>query len=365
MRRISIILSLSCLFMWASSQSLYAQATIQGKITDAQTGRPLAGVNVFLSGTKMGAATNDAGFFRLYGIPAGGYRLVVSIIGYELKIVDIVVGHGKSVEINFKLKPTVYQLPKLYVRNLGEEWKDNLERFTDHFIGREGWADSVIILNPEVLVFDKNWWGRLTAEALAPLQIKNEALGYTITYYLKDFSQAGGTTKWDGEPLFTEMKPAGPAQAAYWKHNRKQAFYGSLRHFLLALIHHRLDEDGFILYRHRQGVYGYMPGNKDKISGENLIETSDKDFLYDLSFFNRLEIVYLREDEAIEYVQWLPGAYRAPRRTQTSYLKLNEHPVTVDADGEILQPYGATQFGYFSFQRLAYLTPRGYRPKDF
>src|SRR5699024_7520688 len=121
----------------------------------------------------------------------------------------------------------------------------------------------------------------------------------------------------------------------------------------------------FILYNHRRVIYGHSSNSRDKISGAKIIEEADKDFLYRLNFFGRLEIVYLRENEALEYVQWLPGAYRAPRGRQTSFLVLNEHPVTIDGDGGISQPYGVNQFGYFSFGRLAFLTPREYRPKDF
>lgn len=365
MRRISIILLLSCLFMGANSPKLHAQSTIRGKVTDAQTGKPLSRANIFLSGTKIGTATNETGYYRLDNIPVGGYRLVVSIIGYKQKTIDIIIGHGASKEISFELESVVYELPELRVRNLDEEWEENLGRFIDHFVGQMSWADSVKILNPEVLIFDKNWWGRLNAKALAPLKIKNYALGYNITYHLKEFSQSGGLTRWDGEPLFREMTPVDSAQATYWQQNRRKAFYGSLRHFLLTLISRRTEEEGFVLYNHRQGVYGYSSNNRDNVSGDNIIEEADRDFLYDLNFFGRLEIIYLREDEAMEYIQWVPGVYRSPRGTQTSYLELNEHPITVDADGEIIQPYGATQFGYFSFERLAFLTPREYRPKDF
>src|SRR5699024_9663065 len=101
MRRVSIIFSLSCLILWAYRPQLHAQPTIEGKVIDVQTGKPLPEANVFLSGTKMGTATNDAGYYRLSNIPPGGYRLVVSIIGYEQKVSDVIVGHQASKEINF------------------------------------------------------------------------------------------------------------------------------------------------------------------------------------------------------------------------------------------------------------------------
>jgi len=46
-------------------------------------------------------------------------------------------------------------------------------------------------------------------------------------------------------------------------------------------------------------------------------------------------------------------------------MDLNEHPITIDADGEVNEPYGATVFGHFSYERLADLTPREYRPVGF
>lgn len=366
MRKVSIILLLFGLFTGVNIAVLQAQATISGRITDAETGKPLPRVNVFISGTKMGTGSNEEGYYRITDIPPGGYRLVVSIIGYQRETVDVIIGRGETVEIDFELKPVVYKLPKLFVRNLDEEWKENLEEFTNHFIGWGRWADSVIILNPGVLVFDETWWGKLTAKALAPLKIKNKALGYIITYYLKEFSHSGGLTKWDGEPFFTEMTPSDSAQAAYWERNRRKAFYGSFRHFLLALINHRVDQAGFELYNIRQRAYRFMRNNPEEISAETIIEQGKKEFLYHLNFFGQLKIVYRRADETLEYVKWLrPATYRAPRGAQTSYLELNKHPVKLDRNGEIILPYAVTQYGYFAFQRIAYLTPRGYRPANY
>src|SRR5699024_4537138 len=141
MGRIAVILSLISLILWAYRPQLHAQPTIEGKVIDVQSGKPLPETNVFLSGTKMGTATNDAGYYRLSNIPPGGYRLVVSIIGYEQKVSDVIIGHQASKQINLELEPVVYELPELSVRNLDEEWKENLERFTDHFVGQKSWAD--------------------------------------------------------------------------------------------------------------------------------------------------------------------------------------------------------------------------------
>lgn len=149
-------------------------------------------------------------------------------------------GPGQSKTINFKLNPVIYELPEVFVGNLDKKWERHLSRFFELFIGMSENADSVKILNPEVLRFETRWWGRFSAEALAPLQIENRALGYRITYYLDEFEHSGTVTKWDGNPLFTEIIPSDSLQAVYWTENRKEAFYGSLRHFILALLHDRV-----------------------------------------------------------------------------------------------------------------------------
>lgn len=345
-------------------ETLRAQATIEGRVTNPNTREPLVAVNVFLSGTKIGTATNLDGRFILEGIPTGGHRLVVSSIGYKRKIFEIVVSPDEHRTMNFELPPVVYEMPEIYVGNLDKKWEKRLERFTDLFIGETVWADSVTILNPEVLRFKTRWWGRLSAEALAPLKIENRALGYHITYFLVEFEHTGTRTRWDGEPLFTELQPADSAQASYWQQNRREAFYGSLRHFLLALLDDRVREEGFLLHNIREGVYGFRPHNKYRTTRRRLISQGDQEFLHDLNFFGRLEIIYTRDSEDWDYVRWRHN-HEGPAGVQTSFLELNERPVTIDPDGEILEPYGATQFGYFAFQRIANATPREYRPQNF
>jgi hypothetical protein len=351
------------LLAFGTTEKSVAQTTIGGKITDAKTGKPLRGVNVFLSGTKIGTATDVLGKYQLRRIPPGGHRLVVSIIGYGRTLTEIVIGPGETREMDFELKPVVYEMPEIFVGNLDKKWERRLRRFTGLFIGESEWADSVEILNPEVLRFDTKWWGRLSAKALAPLEIENRALGYHITYHLDEFEHTGTRTRWDGEPLFTEMNPADSTQAAYWNRNRREAFYGSLRHLLLALLQDQVREEGFILNTLREGIHGYQE-NRFRTSAQRLINGTDENYLYHMQFYGRLEIIYTREEEDWRYVRW-QHSHRGPAGSQTSYLELNERPITVDTDGEILEPYGATQFGYFAFQRLADATPREYRPEDF
>ena len=364
MRSILITILVCTISGFIYTNPVKAQASIAGTITDADTQKPLSDAHVFLSGTKIGTSTNDTGQFKLQKIPAGGYQLVISSIGYKRTKVEVIISPGEDKTIDFKLKPVVYEMPEVYVGNLDEQWEDDLEDFIDLFIGMSEFADSVQILNPEVLRFDKNWWGKFTAEALGPLKIENKAMGYNITYYLEEFEYTGSQTRWDGEPLFVEMTPNDSQQARYWQQNRRKAFFGSVRHFLLALLDNRVKEEGFNMFLEINNRFNFHSNDFRPVKAKRLIRESEQDYLHHVSFLSRLEIVYTRAKENSRFLRWSRETRRPPK-LQTSYIKLNERPITVDANGEILEPYGATLFGYFAFTRLASLTPQEFRPEGY
>jgi iron complex outermembrane receptor protein len=60
-----------------------AQHTLRARVTDEHTGEPLAGVNVVLEGTALGAATDTDGAAVVSGIPEGTHAVVFSFVGFE------------------------------------------------------------------------------------------------------------------------------------------------------------------------------------------------------------------------------------------------------------------------------------------
>ena len=60
---------------------LFAQMTVSGTVTDASTGDALAGANVVVDGTDMGAAANANGGYSISNVPDGA-TLTASMIGY-------------------------------------------------------------------------------------------------------------------------------------------------------------------------------------------------------------------------------------------------------------------------------------------
>lgn len=363
-RVISIVL-ISVLSILGRAELLCAQAIVEGRLTDTDSQQLLQGAHVFLSGTKIGDQTDHAGRYRMNNVPPGSHRLVVSMVGYGKKVYVLQIGPKDHKIVDLNLKPVVYEMNDLDVGRQSRRWEKNYERFQELFLGYTEAAESVVILNPEVLRFNANFWGHLSAEALAPLRIENRTLGYHIIYYLDEFKHTGLKTRWDGESVFTEMNPSDSLQQARWEENRRKAFYGSMRHFWLSLLQDRLEEEGFLLYNVKESGLLGLPDTRQPVAFKRLMRPGKKYYLHKVQYTGSLEVIYTREDEDYSYLKWSGERDRSPGNAQFSWLELNEKFVTVDTDGEIVEPYGAIQSGYFGFHRLADLTPREYRPEDF
>lgn len=79
----------------ASAQTPAGPGTLTGILTDSTTNKPVPFATVALQTTDnkliTGAVTNDKGAFQLTAIPVGSYKLAVSFVGYQTKIVNSIV----------------------------------------------------------------------------------------------------------------------------------------------------------------------------------------------------------------------------------------------------------------------------------
>src|SRR5207237_8506431 len=58
------------------------QGGITGRVTDQSTGLPVPTAAVVVTGTSIGALSNDSGGYVIRGVPAGTHRLRASRVGY-------------------------------------------------------------------------------------------------------------------------------------------------------------------------------------------------------------------------------------------------------------------------------------------
>lgn len=98
------LLTLLALFLGANL--LYAQeVSIRGTVVD-EFGYPLAGAEVLLVDTLLGAQTDIDGIYIISGVAPGSYNLSVRFLGYEPQtLFNIIVKSKGNPEYNFSLSP--------------------------------------------------------------------------------------------------------------------------------------------------------------------------------------------------------------------------------------------------------------------
>ena len=111
------------LFLWLilmlGSQPAWAQFTVSGTITDANTGEPLIGANVFHQPTSSGASTDQNGKFSL-DLPGQDATIRVSFIGYQSERIEV---SASNSDVTIALKPDVANLEELVVTGLASSAK--------------------------------------------------------------------------------------------------------------------------------------------------------------------------------------------------------------------------------------------------
>ncbi|GIV80399.1 MAG: TonB-dependent receptor [Litorilinea sp.] len=88
---------------------------VQGHVLD-EAALPLAGVNVYVEGTALGAATAADGSFTIAGVPAGEQVLVARMLGFAPARQTVVVPAGAATEVTFTLIEQPIDLDEIVVR---------------------------------------------------------------------------------------------------------------------------------------------------------------------------------------------------------------------------------------------------------
>lgn len=112
---------------------------VRGTVTDAETQRPLANVQVTVEGTGRGGFTNRDGRYVVARIPDGTHRIIASSIGHRTSAVEVDIASGDTVTVDFVLESVPTALDELVVTVTGEQRRVEL----GHVVGRIN-ADSVV-----------------------------------------------------------------------------------------------------------------------------------------------------------------------------------------------------------------------------
>ena len=107
---------LTCLMLVFVLHAWAQDRTVSGKVTDADSGEGLPGVNVLIKGTSQGVNTDLDGNYKI-SVPSEGGTLVFTFIGMANQEVEI----GSRSVIDVEMKADVRQLSEVVVTALGIE----------------------------------------------------------------------------------------------------------------------------------------------------------------------------------------------------------------------------------------------------
>ncbi len=87
------------------------EGKITGRVTDETTGEPLAGTNILVEGTSLGAATDTEGGYVILGVPVGTYIVRGEFIGYRpMRISNLRVSGRLTTTADFALSSEAIEL---------------------------------------------------------------------------------------------------------------------------------------------------------------------------------------------------------------------------------------------------------------
>ncbi len=323
---------------------------IRGRVVDDSTGVPLPLANVFVSNSTIGTAANEEGKFELKGVPIGTQQIVASIVGYEPSSFTAQLSDSIVQVVVFRLKARAVQMPGIDIEEKDPvEWRKHLQRFIDVFFGSTSNAAQCKILNPQVLDFAYDEEAdRLVATAREPLDIENLALGYRVQCVLVLFTHSPQTFQYIGFTGFRLLVPGSIDEAEQWKANRRNAYFGSKRHFLQALAKNSAKKDGFDVYNIRRDWINIAlrkpVGFEMNVDG--LLSPGDTPYEKKLDFQDMLQVIYTHE-----------------HITRISIIELNGLSLTVFTNGLTANPLGLWTYGYWSTQRGGEMLPLDYEPE--
>lgn len=243
----ALLSALLVLLSYCASAQTRTDSTIiiKGRVTDAETRKPLAGTSVYLNGTYLGTSTDTAGNFSLTAIKTNT-PLMVSYVGYESQTIKNYSDNG----LDISLKPKVNRLKEVTITVDEMSREKKMKLFLRQFIG-EDYKDCAIGNPDDIwLHYNKNKF-ELTAGADKPLLITNKKLGYKVTYFLDTFRYTesisrGNETNYRGNYFFAEDTTGlKPAEIKKILTARDDAFFGSRMHFIRTLWADKLTQNNF------------------------------------------------------------------------------------------------------------------------
>lgn len=387
-------------------QSSFCQANeLNGIVINGEDNSKLVAASIFINNSSRGTLSDANGAFTLRGITEKTFDLIISYTGFttvSLKITPGNIGHFQTIKM-VPRKQTMEDISIMIPEKEG--WKKWGKFFTDAFLGESDFAKNCSIENPKALHFfyDKKQ-NRLIAYSNDNLIIRNKALGYLIKYQLEEFSYdySNKIVTYVGYTNFEDLNRSA-REKGRWVRARKEAYSGSLMHFMRAVYSNSVAGQGFEV-REMIRVYNddtlfrkfYLPGNMPEVidgddhytaiagkipyfkkipdyvdllnqhifSFENAVQFDSSSLQKEFYFDQFLQVIYKNGYLNKDYLL-ANGLSPFLKSNQISDVRLlGKEPLIIEKDGSYFNPLHVMTSGYWGWCKLAEMLPTDYETAD-
>jgi hypothetical protein len=111
--KLSLLKQLIVFYLFILIPSICVAGTtgkISGNVSDKETGKPLAGVNIQIKGTYQGAASDENGYYVILNVQPGNHELKINMIGYSpVSMSNVRVEIDLTASVNIQLSTEVIE----------------------------------------------------------------------------------------------------------------------------------------------------------------------------------------------------------------------------------------------------------------
>ena len=118
---VAVLCSVAAVATASAQAGASRQGSLTGRVTDQSNGQPVSNAAVVVTGSSLGAITNDSGAYSIRAIPAGAHQIRVSRVGYGPAVRSVAIVAGESTTADFIISHVPFVLEEVVTTATGEQ----------------------------------------------------------------------------------------------------------------------------------------------------------------------------------------------------------------------------------------------------
>src|SRR5690242_7869874 len=118
---IAVVSSVAAVTSASAQAGPSRQGSLTGRVTDQSNGSPVPSAAVVVTGSSLGAITNDSGVYSIRAIPAGTQQIRVSRVGFGPAVRSVAIVAGQSATADFIISHVPFVLEEVVTTATGEQ----------------------------------------------------------------------------------------------------------------------------------------------------------------------------------------------------------------------------------------------------